>query len=110
MFFFFWNFIFSPPPPTYYSPLSPFNLLIYIFKFKVDSSPFTYSPLNLKCATFISTHLSTPPSIYLSTCPSTFLPTNILSTYLPNPTYMATPTYMVVIPIDPQLSIMMRKE
>jgi hypothetical protein len=49
-------------------------------------------------------HPPTPPpiqSIYIPTCPSTFLLTNILSRYLPNPTYMATPTYVVASPIDP---------
>ncbi len=100
---FFWNFIFSPAPTqflffcfwnfsrplTYYPPLPPSDLLAYIFKLKVDSSPSTYSPINLECATLISTHLPTTPpplSIYLPTCPSTFLPTNTLSRYLPNPT------------------------
>jgi hypothetical protein len=29
-----------------------------IFKLKVDSSASTYSPINLKCVTFIPTHLS----------------------------------------------------
>jgi hypothetical protein len=51
-----------------------------------------------------------PPSIYLPTCPSTFLPTNTLSRYLPNLTHMATPTYMVATPIDLQHLTMMRKE
>jgi hypothetical protein len=119
---FFCNFIFAAPHPvsfflllklpqplTYYA-LSRFNLLAYIFKLKLNSSPSTYSPINLKCAALISTCTPTPPSIYLPTCPSTFLPTNTLSRYLPNPTYMATPTYMVAIPIDPQQSTMIRKE
>jgi hypothetical protein len=56
----------------------------------------------------ISTHLS--PSIYLPTCPSIFLSTNILSKYLLNPTYMATPTYMVATPIDHQWLATMRKK
>jgi hypothetical protein len=43
VFFFLWNF---SRPPTYYPPLSPSNLLTYIFKLKVDSSPSTYSPIN----------------------------------------------------------------
>jgi hypothetical protein len=51
-----------------------------------------------------------PPSIYLPTCPSTFLPTNTLSRYLPNPTYMATPTYVVATPIVFQLSTTMKKD
>ncbi len=68
-------------PPTYSPPpMSPTDLLTYIFKLKLDSSPSTYSPINLKCATLIPTH---PP-----TCPSTILPTNTLSRYLPNPTYL----------------------
>jgi len=70
------------PPPTYSS--------IYL-KLKVDSSPFTYSPINLKCVIFISTHLPTYQQ-------------------LPNPTYMATPTCMVATPINPQWSTTMRKE
>ncbi len=40
--FFFLNF---SRPPTYYPPLSATNLLTYIFKLKVDSSPSTYSPI-----------------------------------------------------------------
>ncbi len=48
-FFGFWNF---SHPPTY----SP----IYL-KLKVDSSPSTYSPKNLKCATLIPTHLLALP-------------------------------------------------
>jgi hypothetical protein len=102
-----WNF---SHPPTYYPPLSPFDLFTYIFKLKVNSSPSTYSPINLKCVTLISTHLPTPPSMYLPTCPSNFLPTNTLSRYLPNPTYMVTPTYMVATLMDPQWLTMMRKE
>jgi len=35
------------------------------------------------------------------TCPNTYLLTNILSRYLPNPTYMAKSTYLVGIPINP---------
>jgi hypothetical protein len=38
------------------------------------------------------------------------LPTNTLHRYPLNPTYMATPTYMVAIVINPQQSIMMKKE
>jgi hypothetical protein len=41
--------------PTHLLP--PTDLLTYIFKIKVDSSSSTYSPINLKCATFIPTHL-----------------------------------------------------
>jgi len=41
-FFCFWNF---SRPPTYFPPLCPSNLLAYIFKLKVDSSPSTYSHL-----------------------------------------------------------------
>ncbi len=77
--------------PTHYPPLSPIDLLTYIFKLKIDSSPSTYSPINLNCAT------SYPPT----TRPTTNLPTNILSRYLPNSTYMATPTYVVATIIDP---------
>ncbi len=100
----FWGTLFSPcPPPSFFfflsklphprppnQPTSP------------HCPPLTYSPINLKCVTFIPTHLLTHPSIYLPTCPSTFLPTNILDRYLSNPTYMATPTYLVAIPTDPQ--------
>ncbi len=39
-----------------------------------------------------------PLSIYLSTWPSTFLLTNILSRYLPNPTYMTTLIYLQCTP------------
>jgi hypothetical protein len=63
-------------PPTYYPPLSPTNLLTYLFKFKIDSSPSTYSPINLKCATLIPTHLPTPHLfIYLLALPLSYLPT-----------------------------------
>jgi hypothetical protein len=93
-------------PPTYCPPLSPSDLLTYIFKLKVNSFPSTFSLVNLKCAIFISTHtpiyLSTYPSIYLPICPSTFLPTK--------PHLHAAPTYMVATPIDPQRSTMMMKE
>ncbi len=87
-FFFFFGTLFSArPPPGFFfcssfetfPTLPPTNLLTYIFKLTVDSSPSTYSSINLKCATLIPTHL----------------PTNTLSRYLPNLTYMATPTYMV---------------
>ncbi len=80
-------------PPTYYPPLSPTDLLTYILKLEVNSSPSTYSLLNLKCVIFIPTHLATLPPCYL-----------------PNPTYMATPTYMVTITIDSQWLITMKKE
>jgi hypothetical protein len=43
--------------------LSPTNLLTYIFKLKVDSSP----PINLKCPTLIPTHLPALPLTYLPT-------------------------------------------
>jgi hypothetical protein len=76
---------FAHPPSTPPTPL--FDLLVYIFKLKVDSSPSTYSPIHLKCVILISTHLP---------------PTNTLSKYLPNPIYMARPTYMVATPIKPQ--------
>jgi hypothetical protein len=70
--FFFLQLYFLPTP----FPLSPFNLLTYIFKLKVNSSPFTYSPINLKCVTFISTHLPTPHLfIYLHALPPSYLPT-----------------------------------
>jgi hypothetical protein len=71
--------------PTHYRPLSPTDLLTYIFELKVVSSPSIYPPINLKCVTLIPTHLPALPP-----------------TYLPNPTYMATPTYVVAIAIDPQ--------
>jgi hypothetical protein len=58
----FWNF---SHPPTYYTPLSPTDLLTYIFRLKVGSSPSTYSPMNLKCATLIPTHLLALPLTYL---------------------------------------------
>jgi hypothetical protein len=78
---FFCNFIFYPPATQFFfflafetfpthllPPTVPTDLLTYIFKLKVDSSPHTYSPLNLKCATFIPTHLPTPHLfIYLPT-------------------------------------------
>ncbi len=60
----FWNFSL---PPTHYPPLSPTNLLTYIFELKVDSSPSTYSPINLKCVTFIPAHLLTLPLTYIPT-------------------------------------------
>jgi hypothetical protein len=63
-FFCFWNFFHQP---TYYPALSPTDLFTYIFKLKVDSSPSTYSPINLKCATLIATHLPTLPPSYLPT-------------------------------------------
>jgi hypothetical protein len=63
-FFFFWNF---SHPLTYYPTFSPTNLLTYIFKLKIDSSPSTYSPINLKCATLIPTHLHALPLFYLPT-------------------------------------------
>ncbi len=57
--FFCWNFIFSLPPTHFYfyfafetfSAYPPSNLPTYspiLFKLKVDSSPSTYSPINLK--------------------------------------------------------------
>jgi hypothetical protein len=115
---FFCNFIFSPPPPTqflfffgfwnfscpptHYPPLSPSNLLAYIFKLKVDSSPIFLLTCKLKMC-YSHPHPPTHPTIDL--------PTNTLSRYLlPNPTYMAAPTYMVAIAIDPQWLTTMRKE
>jgi hypothetical protein len=53
--------------PTHYPALSPTDLLTYIFKLKVDSSPSTYSPVNLRCATLIPTHLAALPPTYLPT-------------------------------------------
>jgi hypothetical protein len=67
-----------PPTPLLTPTVPIWPTRLYIFKLKVVSSPSTYSPINLKCATFISTYLPSPPSIYLLTCPSTFLPTNTL--------------------------------
>ncbi len=69
LFFFFWNFSHRP---TYYPPLSPTDLFTYIFKLKVDSSPSTSSPINLKCVTFNPTQLPTHPT--------TNLPTNTFNT------------------------------
>jgi hypothetical protein len=110
-FFFFFSWLLKLFPSTHLlPPLSPTDLLTYISKLKVHSSPSTYSPINLKCATLILTHLPTPPSIYLPTRFSTFLPTNTLHRYLPNPTYMVTPTYPVAIPINPQWWTTMKKE
>jgi hypothetical protein len=56
--------------PTY--PTHPHNLFIYTIKFKIDSLPPTYSPIYLKCDTFIPTYLT---SIHLFT----YLPTHILT-------------------------------
>jgi len=100
--FYFITFETFPTHPPIAPTTIPSDLFTYIFKLKVDSSPFTYSPINFKCFTFISTHLPNPLSIYL--------PTNTLSRYVPNPTYMVTPTYMVATPIDPQWLTTMRKE
>jgi hypothetical protein len=42
----------------------------------IDPSTSTYSPINLKCATLIPTHLPTPIlSIYLPALPPSYLPT-----------------------------------
>jgi hypothetical protein len=62
-------------------PLAPTYLLIYTFKFKIDSLPPTYSPIYLKCDTLIPTYL---PLTHLFT----YLPALILA-YLPFhlPTY-----------------------
>jgi hypothetical protein len=67
-----------PPPPP---PLSATNLLTYIFELKVDSSPSTYSPINLKCATLIPTHLRTPHLFV-------YLPTLCIGTYQTPPTWL----------------------
>ncbi len=90
---FYRNFIFSPPLSQYPPPPPQCPLLTYIFKLKVDSSPSTYSPINLKWL------LSSSP-IYLSTYLPFYFLINSLSRYLPNPTYMATPTYLIVTPIN----------
>jgi hypothetical protein len=105
--------LYSPPPPSFvflaFETFSATHLLhtiplwptrLYIYKTRL----FPIYLLTYKFKMCYS-HLHTcthPPSIYLLTCLSTFLPTNTLSRYLPNPTYMATPTYMVAIPINPQ--------
>jgi len=60
VFFFFFCFLDFSHPLTHYPPLSLTDLLTYIFDLKVDSSPFTYSPINLKCATLILTYMATP--------------------------------------------------
>jgi hypothetical protein len=70
------GFLFSIPVPSqidFFSLTftSPTHLPTYIFKLQVDSSPFTYSPINLKCVTLIPTHLF----IYLPTFPLSYLPT-----------------------------------
>jgi hypothetical protein len=70
-------------PPTYYPPLSLTYLLTYIFNLKIDSSPSTYSPINLKCATLIPIHLPTLPSSYL--------PTFEIGTYQTPPTWLHLP-------------------
>jgi hypothetical protein len=89
--------LFPPTHPPTTPPLSPTvphrPTHLYIWNSKVNFSPSTYSPINLKCATLIPIHLPALPP-----------------TYLPNPTYMATPTYMVATTIDPQWSTTMRKE
>ncbi len=94
LFFCFWNFFhtstFYPTPPLAPNCPLPTYSSIYL-KLKVDFSPFTYSPINLKCVIFISTHLPTYQQV-------------------PNPTYMATPTCMVATPINPQWSTTIRKE
>ncbi len=68
--FFFFGTLFSPrPPPGFFfkiffetfpthPPTAPPLTYSPIFKLKVDSSASTYSPINLKCVTFIPTHLS----------------------------------------------------
>jgi hypothetical protein len=56
--FFFAFETFPTYPPT--TPIVPTDLLTYIFKLKVDSSPSTYSPINLQCASLIPAHLPTP--------------------------------------------------
>jgi hypothetical protein len=65
---FFFSLLLKLFPPTYplpCPPLSHTDLLTYIFKLEVDSSSSTYSPINLKCATLIPTHLPTLTPTYL---------------------------------------------
>jgi hypothetical protein len=64
----FFFFSFETFPTTYLlPPLSPIDLLTYIFKLKVDSFPFTYSPINSKFVTLMPTHLPALPLTYLTT-------------------------------------------
>jgi len=63
-FFCFWNFF---HPLTHYPPLSPTDLLTYIFELIVNSSPSTYSPINLKCVTLIPTYMVTPTYMVATT-------------------------------------------
>jgi hypothetical protein len=68
-FFFFW--VLKLFPPTHLQPAS--DLLTYIFELKVDSSPSTYSPINLKCDTLIyhGPTYQTPPTWLPCNRPST---------------------------------------
>ncbi len=92
--------------------LCPFSALISVFFFFLSETP-PPRPTTLHCPPIDL--LTYKFKIYYShqhppTYPSTFLPTNILERYLPNPTYMATTIYLAAILIDPQWSKTMRKE
>jgi len=49
------------------SKLFPIYLLTYIFELIVNSSPSTYSPINLKCVTLIPTYMATPTYMVATT-------------------------------------------
>jgi hypothetical protein len=64
--FSFWNFIFSPPPTRF-----PFLFACETFPSHPPTTPhctpLTYSPITLKCATLLPTHLPALPPTYLPT-------------------------------------------
>jgi len=102
-----WSALISIFFATLFSPRAPPGF--------VFSHPPTYSPIYLIESRLLLIYQVTdkfkmwyshphPP-----THPSTFLPTNTLSRYLPNPTYMTALTCMIATPLNPQWAIMMRK-
>ncbi len=131
--FFFRNFIFSPSqiffpdlcffPELYFSPQAPPGVFFFFLNFSHwptysphHCPPPTYSPIYLIKSRLLLISLLTYKfkmcysHLHPPTHPSTFLPTNTLNRYLPNPTYMVTITCMVAIPMNPQWPIMMRIE
>jgi hypothetical protein len=109
---FFWNFIFSLPPSQFFLfPLSQRSVFFLgNFIFSPPPTQFLFFSCFWNFSRPPTYPTPPPPSIYLPTCHSTFLPINTLNRYLPNPTYMATPTYIVATPIELQQLTMMRKE